>query len=1037
MDHDDPDMSNDDGDTDSRSNKIVKREDGKGGGSGDGKGEKKGGINRVNRACNNCRRMKMRCVGAEDPPCKRCKNGGLECVMEKPGRSTIGGEAHIGEDRIRNLESQVSSIQNTLVDLVSTLKAGMSSSASNTSGHTPLGPANSTPEYVSSAPPMAHPHMGINNLMGQTMGSPSVNSFGMEPHNAHNRSAGRPSLYTSPQTSSFLAHQITQTYPPPGNAGIPAIMPPPHGAQGPRRPMIMDEQSRRQSMPPNIQSYLAPWPPGHRTDGPEHQHQTQHMSLPPSRAGSVGPDDILGPEEIINPLGQMSNMAGLVEAAVERAREEQAKASSQDGASPLKRSGSDMEKVATTEESAKPTKKARFTSPQPPGTAQIVYENQNLPPRPIVPGSKRSPMKPHIHDFPDVVTEGFVSEAEGRELLNIFYSGSSNFIPCFDPINDTWDSLRLRSPFAITSIVFVGARVRDGGGPQSDIQRLSRQHAERVATHTLFHSVGQRIEAVQSMILLAAFRDNGWLPGGHAVRMAVDMGINRSFLYLLRTGMGKGRSKEELEEERSLVVQSRVWLCLYLMEHQMAYGTGRPAIIREDETIHQCRRLLEHPMSITSDARLVSTVELTALRSPLHIELTTAPDLPIAENTLKRLKQANADFDAWERYWDRILSDRFSKGKGDFYRESLIIQRQYAELFVNSQLLRGIRDPADIVNMPEEKRMLAIRAMRNAQKCLDICLHGENYRNGLRYAVHYTHVCAAFAASFLIRIARLFPGELNLKKTAKDVEELAMILSSIPAGRYARSLRLILRKARRQKLIPAASRMPSPNKGSSALPSIPGPTPASAAATGPGVSQTSASNAIDPMVAFSPSQLVNAAFYPTPSPAPMGGPGSAPPATGTGSVAPLNNVSPSTAMLLNATQQIINDSPSSAEFFEFDSLFAQETMERAGIQLGEDNQLPLFLDGQSLGSSANTMDMAPYVGLEQFFLPQDIDNRLTLTGPNGFGPGGGGGGDGLNGNGNGGATGNNASGGAGGGAADGYGLGDGHGHGSWWQDWKE
>ena len=42
---------------------------------------------------------------------------------------------------------------------------------------------------------------------------------------------------------------------------------------------------------------------------------------------------------------------------------------------------------------------------------------------------------------------------------------------------------------------------------------------------------------------------------------------------------------------------------------------------------------------------------------------------------------------------------------------------------------------------------------------------------------HSTDVCAAFAASFLIRIARLFPHELNLKKTAKDVEELARVLS--------------------------------------------------------------------------------------------------------------------------------------------------------------------------------------------------------------------------------------------------------------------
>jgi uncharacterized membrane protein YqiK len=49
---------------------------------------------------------------------------------------------------------------------------------------------------------------------------------------------------------------------------------------------------------------------------------------------------------------------------------------------------------------------------------------------------------------------------------------------------------------------------------------------------------------------------------GHAVRMAIDMGVNRSFLHLLRSGMGKGKTVEELEEERHLVVQSRVWFCV-------------------------------------------------------------------------------------------------------------------------------------------------------------------------------------------------------------------------------------------------------------------------------------------------------------------------------------------------------------------------------------------------------------------------------------------------------------------------------------------
>ncbi|OWZ63172.1 hypothetical protein AYX14_03309 [Cryptococcus neoformans] len=961
----DGDYSHDETDFDTR------KEGGRNGkGKDDGKDgkEKRGTINRVNRACNNCRRMKMRCVGADEPPCKRCRNSGLECIMEKPGKSTSGGESGVGEDRIRSLESQVSSIQNTLSDLVTTLRAGISSGASNTSGHTPAGVSTTTPDY---APPMGGIHIPgtVSGLVLNSSVSPSIPTGTVDP-TAHFRhsSVGTPaSTYMGPPTSTGFVHSQNPADPfrpytsntrvqPIGmthttqNSGSPAPS---------RFPAALEEASRRQNVsaiPSNNSGWQSPARP--RNEGPK--HPTRHMSLPPSRAGSMGPPDIFGPEEIINPLGEMSNMAGLVEAAVERAREEQAaqsKAPTPADPGSGKRGATDMERGPSLDDNEGSSKKARLASPppSPPPLGPTVIETQNLPPRAILPGLWPIPKRLHQHAYPDVVTAGYVSEAEGRELMKVFYSGSSNFIPCYDPALDTWESLRVRSPFSITAIVWVGARVRDGGGPHSEVQKTCLAHAERLAKGTLFHPV-HRIEAVQSMILVSAFQDNGWLPGGHAVRMAIDMGINRSFIHLLRTGMGKGKSKEELEQERTLVVHSRVWFGLYLMEHQMAYGSGRPAIIREDETIHQCRRLLDHPLSITSDARLVSTVELTALRSPLHIELTAAPDLPIAESTLRRLKQANQDFDAWERYWDRVLTDRFSKSKGDFFRESLIIQRQYAELFVNSQLLRGIKEPSDVVGMPEEKRALAIRAMRNAQKCLDICLHGENYRNGLRYAVHYTHVCAAFAASFLIRIARLFPYELNLKKTAKDIEELACILSEIPAGRYARSLRLILRKARRQKVIPAPSVISSPNRLTVPLPGgLPGKAGDAAGASG--------------IPAFSPSQLVNPSFYPAASPATSI-------AAGT-NVNAAAHISPNPSMLLNATNQIINDSPSSVELFEFDSMFAHETMEKAGIPLGENDQLPLFLDGQSLGGSAAPTDTAPYVGLEQFFMPQDVDSRLV------------------------------------------------------------
>jgi hypothetical protein len=31
---------------------------------------------------NACRKMKIRCIDKEDPPCRRCRNMGLECAFE-------------------------------------------------------------------------------------------------------------------------------------------------------------------------------------------------------------------------------------------------------------------------------------------------------------------------------------------------------------------------------------------------------------------------------------------------------------------------------------------------------------------------------------------------------------------------------------------------------------------------------------------------------------------------------------------------------------------------------------------------------------------------------------------------------------------------------------------------------------------------------------------------------------------------------------------------------------------------------------------
>ena len=46
------------------------------------------------------------------------------------------------------------------------------------------------------------------------------------------------------------------------------------------------------------------------------------------------------------------------------------------------------------------------------------------------------------------------------------------------------------------------------------------------------------------MLLLAAWSTNGWLPSGHAMRMALDLGLHRALEKLAEGGV-KRRSEEE------------------------------------------------------------------------------------------------------------------------------------------------------------------------------------------------------------------------------------------------------------------------------------------------------------------------------------------------------------------------------------------------------------------------------------------------------------------------------------------------------------
>lgn len=192
----------------------------------------------------------------------------------------------------------------------------------------------------------------------------------------------------------------------------------------------------------------------------------------------------------------------------------------------------------------------------------------------------------------------------------------------------------------------------------------------------------------------------------------------------------------------------------------MSYGTGRPAVLKDDESIRDCRLLLQHPLAIEDDMRLVSTVELMAIRERVNNVLSPMEG-PVKDEHFTRLHEADDEFATWYATWDHAFSQKYEDaGEGRpgaffitthcrlaFYRQSLQIQHLHAELFHKATALRGINGPEDVQKMPLVQRQLALRSIQVARQGLDITVNSPAYREGMKYGIElifcnpaYTHL---------------------------------------------------------------------------------------------------------------------------------------------------------------------------------------------------------------------------------------------------------------------------------------------------------
>ncbi|KAJ5188410.1 hypothetical protein N7472_007424 [Penicillium cf. griseofulvum] len=397
----------------------------------------------------------------------------------------------------------------------------------------------------------------------------------------------------------------------------------------------------------------------------------------------------------------------------------------------------------------------------------------------------------------DVVVRGIVSEELARVMYERFTGGSKNFLPLFDPIRDTFDSVRSRSLFCFTVIIYLASRAVTDLRGDTHMQRVLQDEAQRLAEDSFFERP-TKLETVQGMILLAAYSEKTWFSIALILRTALDSGLEKSLDTLLSQENVPRSSLSASMAERELVWQTRTWLISFTLELDVASGTGRKSRIAEVDVV-KLRRFLDYPLSLPCDMRTVCIIELHQLRgnSRMIIDNTST----IGDIVSTELPAIMTRLQNWWTTWDEIHENN-GFHIGAFQRSSLKLMLHYARIFVFCASLARIQklQPtyADSNSEILDQNVMGLwqSLVTTIMDQLSFLINEPSYRCQLPWAPTYPALTIAFVTTFALRIARWRPNLINQSLLLERAERICDFLKQPPYPDIHRTVSIFVNYAR-------------------------------------------------------------------------------------------------------------------------------------------------------------------------------------------------------------------------------------------------
>ncbi|CAG8145850.1 unnamed protein product [Penicillium olsonii] len=397
----------------------------------------------------------------------------------------------------------------------------------------------------------------------------------------------------------------------------------------------------------------------------------------------------------------------------------------------------------------------------------------------------------------DVIAREIVSEELARVMYERFTGGSKNYLPLFDPIRDTFDSIRSRSLFCFTVIIYLASRAVTDLRGDTHMQRVLQDEAQRLAEDSFFERP-TKLETVQGMILLAAYSEKTWFSIALILRTALDSGLEKSLDTLLSQESVPRSSLSASMAERQLVWQTRTWLISFTLELDVASGTGRKSRIAEVD-VGKLRKFLDYPLSLPCDMRTVCIIELHQLRGQSRMIIDGASTISDIVST--ELPAIMTRLQNWWTNWDEIHENN-GFHIGAFQRSSLKLMLHYARIFVFCASLARIQKlkPAYADSSSEilDPNVLGLwqSLVTTIMDQLGFLINEPSYRCQLPWAPTYPALTIAFITTFALRIARWRPSLINQSLLLERAERICDFLKQPPYPDIHRTVSIFVNYAR-------------------------------------------------------------------------------------------------------------------------------------------------------------------------------------------------------------------------------------------------